>query len=175
MMTPSDLIKTADMLLKAHTGRGRPLQSSLKRAISTAYYAMFHALCKNKADCFVGVVGKDKNEMVKSAWKRVYRSIDHYDARDRCKEIRQEKKFPDEIRTFAREFVDLQIKRHEADYDPDSTDKIEDAQTWIDIARRAIKQMEDASVKDRKVFAAWVSHKERNPKPKEVKRKKGRV
>ncbi|MCY4042728.1 MAG: hypothetical protein OXF45_02820 [Candidatus Dadabacteria bacterium] len=158
------------MLLKTSAGRGRPLQSSLKRAISTAYYAMFHALCKNSADC---LVGKDRSEMVQSAWERVYRSIDHNDAKKRCNAISQEKKFPDEIRTFARDFVYLQMKRHEADYNPASTDKIEDAQAWIDTARRAIKQMEDAPMKDRRVFAVWVSYKERNPE--EVKKKRPSV
>ena len=29
---------------------GRPRQAMLRRAVSTAYYAMFHALCQSNAD-----------------------------------------------------------------------------------------------------------------------------
>ena len=34
--------------------KGKPRQSDLRRAISTAYYALFHALAKDGADLFVG-------------------------------------------------------------------------------------------------------------------------
>lgn len=156
-MTPSDLIKTADKLLSASAGR-RPLQSDLKRAISTAYYAMFHALCKNSADCLVGTAGANRSER---AWRQMYRSIDHGFARAQCKNKQVIKRFPDDIRTFASDFVDLQQKRTGADYDPASEFKIEDAQTWLETATVDISRLENAPVKDRRAFAVWVAVKDR--------------
>ena len=40
--------------LASPTGGRQPSQSALKRAISTAYYAMFHALCYSNAETVVG-------------------------------------------------------------------------------------------------------------------------
>jgi uncharacterized protein (UPF0332 family) len=47
------LIVTARKLAKASPKK--PRQADLKRAVSTAYYALFHALAKNAADQLVGV------------------------------------------------------------------------------------------------------------------------
>ena len=33
---------------------GRPRQEPIKRAVSSAYYAMFHALCRSNADTMAG-------------------------------------------------------------------------------------------------------------------------
>ena len=55
-MTPHDLMKTA----RAQTER--PTQAGLRRAVSTAYYAMFHILfmCSTGACCF----GSDRGRSV---------------------------------------------------------------------------------------------------------------
>ena len=47
-----DLLATARRLAKASPQK--PRQSDLKRAISTAYYALFHAMARNAADMLVG-------------------------------------------------------------------------------------------------------------------------
>ena len=52
-MQPHDLIASARKLL-GESQVGSPKQSDLKRAQSTAYNAMFHALCRNCADTVVG-------------------------------------------------------------------------------------------------------------------------
>ena len=48
-MKPLDLIEAArDM---TESGRGRPTQAKLRRAVSTAYYAMFHCLAGARPTC----------------------------------------------------------------------------------------------------------------------------
>ena len=37
------------------TVRGRLRQTMLKRAVSAAYYSMFHALCRSNANALIGV------------------------------------------------------------------------------------------------------------------------
>ncbi|MDM7971038.1 MAG: hypothetical protein QUV10_15600 [Paracoccaceae bacterium] len=67
------------------------------------------------------------------------------------------KKFPKEIEDFGNEFVQAQIKRHAADYDPTAAFSRSDVLNDIDAAEFAIKNLTRASVKDRRAFAAWVT------------------
>ena len=66
-------------------------------------------------------------------------------------------KFPTGIRNFAEEFVKLQEKRHEADYNPISRFKLNDVVVSIDAAELATKQLENCPIKDRRAFAAWAT------------------
>ena len=117
-MSPPDLVKTGRRLLG---GRGRPRQSDLKKATSAAYYAMFHALCKICADCFVG--GSGGNDKTSAAWRRVYRSVEHGFARAQCKNDQALARFPQGMQFFADHFAELQEKRHEADTTPTRASK----------------------------------------------------
>ena len=155
-MNPSSLIDTVLVLLGAHTRR--PRQADVKRAISTIYYALFHALCRNAANCLVGTAGANRSE---PAWQQMYRSLEHGLARSQCGNERVMQRFPVEIQAFANDFVALQKKRHEADYDPASRFKLEDARMWLNAAKLAIHQLESASLKDRRAFAVWVTVKNR--------------
>lgn len=67
------------------------------------------------------------------------------------------KKFPKEIEDFGNEFVQAQIKRHSADYDPNGTYTRFDVISDIEAAELAIKELSKAPVKDRRAFAAWVT------------------
>ena len=149
-MSPPDLVKTGRRLLG---GRGRPRQSDLKKATSAAYYAMFHALCKICADCFVGGGGADKTS---AAWRRVYRSVQHGFAQAQCRNRQALARFPQGIRLFADRFAELQEKRHEADYDPDSRFQLDEVRAYLDNAETAIRQINAAPIIDRRAFAAWV-------------------
>ena len=80
-MQPHDLIASARKLL-GEGQVGSPRQSDLKRAQSTACYAMFHALCRNCADT---VVGKTKANRSQRAWIQAYRAMDHKHAKKQCK------------------------------------------------------------------------------------------
>ena len=63
-MQPLDLIASAERML-GKGQRSNPRQSDLKRAMSTAYYAVFHALCRNCAD---SLVGKTRVSRSQPAW-----------------------------------------------------------------------------------------------------------
>jgi len=58
--------------LLAESGKGRPRSASLRRAVSTAYYAVFQALCATCADRLVG------SRQPWSVYTPVYRAPDHY-------------------------------------------------------------------------------------------------
>ena len=155
-MNPSHLIDAANDLLRAKSGR--PRQSNLRRAISTAYYAMFHALCGNSADCLIGTAGADRS---KPAWRQVYRSVTHGFAKSQCENKKIIGLFPEEIQAFATNFVKLQEKRHEADYDPASKYMLNDVELCLETAKLDIARMGEVSIKDRRAFAAWVTVKDR--------------
>lgn len=55
---------------------GQPSQEALRRAISTAYYAMFHALATSNANILVG----QKTPSNQPDWTSTYRSLRHFRA-----------------------------------------------------------------------------------------------
>ena len=156
-MQPRDLIASARRLL-GRGQRGKPRQSDLKRAMSTAYYAMFHALCRNCADSFIGKTSALKSQ---PAWRQAYRAMNHTYAKEQCKNQQVMQRFPDEIRDFAIQFVDLQEKRHEADYDPFKRFTRSDVRTAIEAADVAIRRLQASNIKDKRAFAAWTVMKKR--------------
>ena len=70
-------------------------------------------------------------------------------------------RFPQDIQRFADQFVELQEKRHMADYNPDSRLKLRDVRASLNNAERAVKRLDNASLADRRIFAAWVGVKGR--------------
>lgn len=124
-------------------GGQRPRQADLRRAVSTACHALFHALCRTCSDCFVGATTAARSTR---AWQQVYRGVDHNHAKKQFQNTRTLNRFPPDIQTFANEFVRCQIERHRADYDPfqrygrqQVLDLIDDAETALpEPARRAV-------------------------------------
>ena len=156
-MRPLDLIATAKRLV----GKGRkgpPRQSDLRRAQSTAYYAMFHALCRNCADSFIGKTKRFRSER---AWTQAYRAVSHGTAKKQCKDRSVMERFPTEIQDFAAKFVELQENRHRADYDPSSRFTREGVLTEIVTAEIAVRQLQNSAVRDRRAFAVWTSMRKR--------------
>jgi hypothetical protein len=103
--------------------RTRPRQASLRRAVSTAYYAIFHFLIREA----VRQIGPHLND---DNYNRVYRWFDH-GAMARVARAFSEKivripnskdlliqNNPDWIQLVAFTFTELQEWRHSADYDP---------------------------------------------------------
>lgn len=157
MVLPLDLIQTARRLARSEVSK-KPRQSDLKRAVSTAYYAMFHALCRNCADCLIGGTNADRSA---PAWRQAYRAVEHRFSKNQCGNKAVVAKFPQEIEDFANLFETLQSKRHSADYDPTSRFFLQDAETFIDAAELAIKEFKSSGIKDRRAFAAWTTMKNR--------------
>ena len=149
-MQPTDLIETARGLVNLN--QENPTQANLNRAQSTAYYAMFHALCLNCADTWVGSTESDRNQ---PAWQQIYRAPNHKITKSKCRNSKMSQ-FPKSIQDFAGKFVDLQEKRHEADYDP--LCKLDRSDVLIDIANAetAIRNLQDSDLRNRTAFAVWV-------------------
>jgi hypothetical protein len=73
------VLSTAPKLARSAT---RPRQTDLKRAVSTAYYAIFNFLAKECADLLVGT-GQARNY---ACWRHVHRALDHGFAKMPAKE-----------------------------------------------------------------------------------------
>ncbi len=110
-MIESELIETAWHLAR-HPTRGKLKQAFARRAISTAYYALFHALATLCANELVGI-GKSKT----TAWARTYRALEHGFAKTSLIEMAR-RTGDKNINILSEAFVALQQFRHEADYDP---------------------------------------------------------
>jgi hypothetical protein len=114
-----DLLKQANHL--ATKEKRRPQQASLRRAISTAYYALFHLLSSEASD---KLIPHNPAKLVKFA----RRALAHTDMKNAAKGISQTPlgrpynevltaPIPPSLVSVARAFVDLQEERHAADYD----------------------------------------------------------
>ncbi|MGH6719850.1 MAG: hypothetical protein ACREER_11070 [Alphaproteobacteria bacterium] len=141
-----DLIATERLL--AIASPRRPKQAELRRAISTAYYALFHAMARDAADLLIGT----KRGRSEEAWTQVYRALQHGPAKEACQRARK-LGFPAAIRACADAFVELQQARHEADYDPNQRFARAAAQARINSAEQAIHDLARAPRTDRKAFA----------------------
>lgn len=95
--------------------QGRPRQAMLKRAVSTAYYAMFHALCNSNANV---IAGQSTDTQTRDSWTRTYRSLDHGPARQRMSQATDT--MEPAVQRFATVFTQLQQQRRLADYAPHS-------------------------------------------------------
>lgn len=118
------------------------------------YYALFHSMCRNCADCLIGTKSAQRSEQ---AWRQTYRAVSHGLAKNACAKNDVMKKFPKEIEDFANIFVTMQAKRHSADYDPEY--RVARSEVLIDLgaAEAAIRGFRTAPMKHRRAFAAWVA------------------
>jgi hypothetical protein len=145
-ISPQHLLDQASRLSKAQARR--PRGADLRRAISAAYYAVFHAVVCAAADSVVTVDKRATEQYI-----RVYRSVNHGALRKLCESVRrQNSDFGDDIRQFAAALLDLQEKRHSADYDPLFKAIRSDAILTITAARSAISQFQDAPAEERAHF-----------------------
>ena len=106
----------------------------------------------------VGGAGSDRSEQ---AWRQTYRALLHGPARQRCAHDNIEW-FPNEIQDLANVFVNMQTKRHSADYDPEAAFLKPEVIQDIDETENVILQFPQASRKDRRAFAIYLLFKIRN-------------
>lgn len=139
MSLHADLLIQADALARFEAGR--PKQASLRRAISAAYYAVFHLLVREAAGLFTG------DRVVRSHLSRMYT---HTALRAVAESFRDEKLpgkhlkpvtifVPPELKSVANAFIQLQKARHDADYDLSKTFTRIEALQMVDLARRAFQ------------------------------------
>jgi uncharacterized protein (UPF0332 family) len=157
-LNPDHLLDQAERLLTP-TRPGFRRQADLKRAISTAYYALFHSVLRAVADEFVGA-----RQRRSARYALVYRSIDHRTLRELAAEARKQQAsnryepyvpkggFEPGLVEFSQAVRDLRDKRHAADYDPAARFKPSDAERAITTARDAMRLLREASEEQRKMY-----------------------
>ena len=102
------------------------------------------------------MIGGPGSKRSKRAWAQMYRALEHRQAKDRCRNGDVMKHFPKAIQDFANVFVQMQIKREDADYNPGYRAFKSAVITDILIADAAMKDFDKAPPKDRRAFAAFV-------------------
>ena len=149
-----ELLVTARLLASASSKRAR--QSDLKRAISTAYYALFDQIARDAANLLVGA-GPDGDYGI---WRQTYRALDHGNAKNACTLLKN-LGFPEPLCHCGEAFILLQAARHKADYDPYHRVSRADALDAIELAEAAIKNLVTSNRRDRKAFAVQLLLKRR--------------
>lgn len=164
---PDHLLDQAEQLIIPPPA-GAPRQADIRRAVSTAYYAIFHFLLAAAADEFVGVT-KRKSTL----YTLVYRSINHSTLKKLCVLLSTSrvpaevsKHFPradlgPNLPLIASAVAELQEKRHRADYDPSQKLKISDGRRAIDTANTVIRRFGKLNAKRRKAFLTLLSFSSR--------------
>ena len=126
---------------------GQPSQEALRRAVSTAYYAMFHALATSNADLIVGA----KTPANQSNWIATYRSLRHFRAQNPLHGWPH--LFSTLVQNFAVVIAGIKEERENADYNPDANFTQNQVVSWIDSAERAIIEFNAASPQERAMVA----------------------
>jgi len=143
MTLHADLLAQARYLAKREPKR--PKQATLRRAISAAYYALFHLLIFEASRLFV----KDDR-----LWRRINRVYGHSELNVISTEFANgnwPKTFdpvkgvfpiPQQLKDVAQAFVDLQQARHDADYDLTKSFTRSDALAFVEQAEQAFQDWE---------------------------------
>ncbi len=161
---PAKLLEAARQFADHHSAQGRPRPIWLRRAVSSAYYALYHELCRAAAAHLL------PNAPPADRF-RLARSFTHQALRDTCEWIAGRGKLPQHAGTLiapprhtaiedvAAAFLDLQEARHAADYDHlASFDKTTVLQ-HVRVADLAIETLAGASPQDRQTLFALLALK----------------
>ena len=140
-----DLIDSA----RFHLARQQPASRAANhRAISTAYYAAYDALCESNASVLVGQV---TNQAGVAAWTRVYRGSSHRHAVSSL--LRHRILLSPDGHHFALALNTLYQARIRADYHPSSVFDTPAAEHRLDQAENAIERFVNLSMQERITIA----------------------
>ena len=150
--TPSPLQPTAlldsaqDSLI--NTSASAPTRETIHRAISTAYYAVFHAINASNADI---THGGPTNPTTAQARTSTYRQMRHNSAASRLNN--HFFSLSPNARLLANSFIALKTAREAADYDPNRILTAGHANYWIQEARSGLNALQSMSVADRQTIS----------------------
>ena len=115
--------------------------------MSTAYYAVFHALARNNAD---NIIGPPANPSMASDWTAAYRRMRHGYA---AAQLQQHTFTLDRNgREFSSSFIDLKTARETADYNPDAVFNLASASQWLNRAIAALNNLGAMSPTDKRTI-----------------------
>jgi len=150
------LLDLADQMVREGSG-----SSALRRrAVSTAYYAVFHALAKSCASILLPSI--DRNSDI---YERVYRALDHGPLKAAFTSKGGALKDRETLRHIGELVIRLQSERHRADYLPPNKSIFswEKAKKLVDQAREAVREIENLGNDDRIALATSLLFKSRPP------------
>ncbi len=156
-MIADDLLDIARRLGQGDAGQP-PNHTDLRRAISSVYYALFHAIAQSNADTLVGDDPQFRDQL---AWRQAYRALEHGYAKQRCQRAQGNPRFSPPIQDLSEYFVIIQIRRHQADYDPDETFSHHDVLSAITEADDHIRAFRAVPAWERRAFAVYILMRER--------------
>lgn len=146
----SELIAAGRANLAPQPPAAQPAPAAIRRVISTAYYAVFHALAASNADVLAGPV---HDPLTADAWVRTYRGLNHNQARSQLQQNRS--RLSANVQVFADLLRDLQNERHNADYNPLKIFTAQTAATWLNKADIVIAHFLQASQSERAAVAIF--------------------
>ena len=152
-MNPETLIWIARLLARIDSSE-TPINDELRKAISCAYYALFHALCNCVAEQWIGF---DEELRGSDAWVLAYRLLEHGKIKAACIKISNSKIIPQELKTVAQVFLIVQSMRHRADYDPRSRFSLVGTLEAINSVEEAIRKLMNADANDRMAFISFLA------------------
>lgn len=158
---PDELLQQADAL----AGGSAPTQADLRRAVSAAYYAVFHFCLTASAELVCGTASRSS-----AAYSLVYRSIDHARLRNLCDQLRKTNPqgvaiVPTSgfgaIADFARVTFNLYEQRIRADYEPSIDFTANEAKLSISEARQAMTWFQSCPEEQQKAFLTMLLFRQR--------------
>lgn len=128
-----------------------------RRAVSTAYYALFHALAKVCAETLLPGLRRSSPE-----YERIYRALDHGPLRNAFGQ--SPLKDDAAIKKIGEAFVQLQSERHRADYMPPDQNMFAPSECarLIDLAKQAVDQIDGLNEDQRRTLSTFAIFKNRS-------------
>ncbi len=149
MSLSSDLLQQAKDL--ASKEKNKPRQASLRRAVSAAYYSLFHQFIDEPTKQAAGTAANTRDLRL-----RLGRTFDHLHMKKMCGIFADKNskngwidqgKITADLRLAASAFVQLQTERHEADYNTTLSFTRYDVRQLIgksEFAQRTIRKLKDS-------------------------------
>jgi hypothetical protein len=123
----------------------RPKQVNLRRAVSSAYYALFHLLSSETSALFAvepGLAARINRTLNHADMKKASAMIGNAKLPKAVQSPRGGYTTPADLKTVANTFVKLQEARHEADYDLSRVFRRQEVLDHVQAARQAFEAWE---------------------------------
>lgn len=160
---PEWLLRQADELGYRRPEKGQPRNANLRRAVSAAYYALFHSLALAMAEHLLPEGSREERYALT-------RSVTHDAIRVVCQWVTQRGSLPShasqvvdraaanqDLVDVASAYVELREARHEADYDHLAAFNKPRTLNLVDLARDAVEKLALARDGDPEAFQSFVT------------------